>query len=391
MRRWVCAAMGVALVGAACTSGGAPGGSGQFVLRDTSQIVLDEERSYNAFELTSELDYYVNNAYECGLSGNYSFFVMNPAGAPDANAPLWVYLHGGGVGYYGDEGDYVALTFQDENAWNHQESFDALIGIVEERVFAGDGQPEDQTLVRRIEDGYRVLVVSYCDHDQYSGLGTSYTNHPTNPNAQVNGLQATMAAIDYVAANYPTTQVWAHGTSAGSTGVWSLASSYGQEGTALTGVVADSTIMSPRLVDLIDALKGTPGFPFGAEFETQGVTDKIGYFADPQSPSLPEAQIANQDFRSVPVFFVYGLMDVFCGGDMAPIPEASAAGLTNCEYFFADLEAAVDSQVDSPHEVHALNEGHVPTLDPGTANDLVDDFIDRVLATNPPNFGSLNG
>ena len=83
-KRWVlfCAAMGIALVGAACTRSGTPGGSGQFVLRDTSQIVLDEERTYNAFELGSELDYYVNNAYECGLSGSYSFFVMNPAGVP---------------------------------------------------------------------------------------------------------------------------------------------------------------------------------------------------------------------------------------------------------------------------------------------------------------------
>ena len=31
--------------------------------------------------------------------------------------------------------------------------------------------------------------------------------------------QATMAAIDYTVANYPTTHVWAHGTSAGSIGV----------------------------------------------------------------------------------------------------------------------------------------------------------------------------
>ena len=39
-------------------------------------------------------------------------------------------------------------------------------------------------------------------------------------------MQATMSAVDYVVANYPTTEVWAHGTSAGSTGAYNLAMSF---------------------------------------------------------------------------------------------------------------------------------------------------------------------
>ena len=46
-----------------------------------------------------------------------------------------------------------------------------------------------------------MLVVAMSDHDQYLGMGTPYPNNRINPDAEVNGLQATMAAIDSTAAN----------------------------------------------------------------------------------------------------------------------------------------------------------------------------------------------
>ena len=59
--------------------------------RDTSQIVLDYEETAGGFGVAWELDYYVNGAYDCGLSGNYSFLVMNPADDPTATASVpWV-------------------------------------------------------------------------------------------------------------------------------------------------------------------------------------------------------------------------------------------------------------------------------------------------------------
>lgn len=70
-----------------------------FTLGDTSQIEVIQESTANALGVSWELDFFRNSAYECGLTGNYTFLVMNPAGAPDAEAPLWVYLHGGGIGY----------------------------------------------------------------------------------------------------------------------------------------------------------------------------------------------------------------------------------------------------------------------------------------------------
>lgn len=53
--------------------------------------------------VTFEADFCRNTAYACGLSGNYTFMVIDPANNPGVEAPSWVYLHGGGIGYYDDQ------------------------------------------------------------------------------------------------------------------------------------------------------------------------------------------------------------------------------------------------------------------------------------------------
>ena len=362
-----------------------------WVSRDTSQINLIQESTANALGISLELDFYRNSAYECGLTGNYTFLVINPVGDPDAEAPLWVYLHGGGVGYYDDTSTYVAVKDQTENTWNHEETFSDLWekAVLANSFNQNTGQPIDSTLKRRIEEGYRVVAVSMCDHDVYSGLGTPYTHNP-NPGAEVNGLQATMAAIDYMVAHYPTTHVWAHGTSAGSIGVWSLASSYTDEGTPLTGIVADSWIATPRLRTTAEAFTGEPGYPFGPGFDVDGITDKVGYFARDDIGQEPEARIPDDDFRAVPSLFINGNDDPFCGGNQGPLAEAVAEGLTNCQWYHDALRQAIDDQPNSPHAFHNfLGYGHVPTNRGGPANNTVNDFVDGVMATNPPPFGSM--
>ena len=66
------------------------------------------------------------------------------------------------------------------NTWNEEETFEDLLAIMETRTRANDGQLIDNTLTRRVKEGYRMLVVSMCDHDLYSGLGTPYTNNPNH-------------------------------------------------------------------------------------------------------------------------------------------------------------------------------------------------------------------
>ena len=76
------------------------------VVRDTSAIVLAREGTNTGLGSTWELDFYRNLAYDAGLSGKYTFMVVEPRDNPGSAAPLWVHLHGGGIGYFDDQGGY---------------------------------------------------------------------------------------------------------------------------------------------------------------------------------------------------------------------------------------------------------------------------------------------
>ena len=352
------------------------------VERTTHGITLAGEQNQTAFGLDFDFDFYRNNTYSCGLSGNYTFMVVNPAnGDETVEAPLWVYLHGGGAGFYDENGDYQAVGDQTEDTWNREETFnDFLIEQLQGRSVA-NGQLKDITLTRRIQEGYRVVMVSMCDHDQYSGLGTPYPNHP-NPGAEVNGMQATMSAVEYTVANYPTTEVFAHGTSAGSVGVYNLAMSFAAQDIYLTGVVADS-ILSPRAFDLFDVYPGQAPRQPGWTYE--GVGEKQGFYGDINRSDViaPEGRI-DAGFDEVPLLFVGGTDDPFCFWDLAPIPEAASAGQNNCEWAAQGLIDSIAAQPASPHQVaNMAGEGHIPTNTVSTANDIVDTFIGDILADSP--------
>ncbi|MEM9257361.1 MAG: hypothetical protein AAGA91_18120 [Pseudomonadota bacterium] len=352
------------------------------VPRQTDEITLSGERTLSGFGNTWELNFYRNLTYACGLSGNYTFLVVEPANSPGAEAPLWVYLHGGGVGYFASPGDYRSIN-NNANAWNREETFDDLVDRqLLARVFTQAGVLKDATITRRIEEGYRLLIVSMCDHDLYSGIGTTY---PNNPGAQTNGLQATMAAVDFTVEHFPTSHVIAHGTSAGSVGVFSLASAYALEDVYLTAVVADSYIVSPRLEPLFDSLAGVEGFPFAETFDINGAVDKIGFYIDLAKGADPETRI-DAGFDEVPVLFTGGDADQFCGGlpNMEAIPEALANGLGNCDYLYDGIRQAISGQLDSPHQVTLVpGAGHTPTTSSPLASDVVDDFVQAVLAADP--------
>ena len=355
----------------------------EFVVeRTTRGIDLADEKSLAFAGINFNFDFYRNNAYSCGLSGNYTFMVINPAnGDGTIEAPLWVFLHGGGAGFYDENGDYHAVGNQTEDTWNHEETFnDFLITQLQGRTVE-NGQPKDITLTRRIQEGYRVVMVSMCDHDQYSGLGTPYPNNP-NPGAEVNGMQATMSAVEYTVANYPTTEVFAHGTSAGSVGVYNLAMSFAAQDIHLTGVVADS-IVSPRALDLFDAYPGQAPRQPGWTFE--GVGEKQGFYGDTSNinATTPEPRI-DAGFDEVPLLFVGGTHDPFCFWDLPPIPEAASAGQNNCEWAAQGLIDTIAAQPGSPHQVSNLSGlGHVPTHNVTVANDIVNTFIGDILADSP--------
>ncbi len=352
------------------------------VSRTTDQIVLVESRTLNLGSNSWELNFYRNEAYTCGLTGNYTFFVMEPANNPGAEAPLWAYLHGGGYGWFDENQVYHAVKTQTRDTFNHEETFDGLINDHLLHNTMRNDEVMDSTLTRRIQEGYRIVLPSMCDHDLYSGRGDPYPNNPNG--GQVNGLQATMAAVDYTVANFPTTQVFAHGTSAGSIGVFSMSQAYAEEGIYLTAIVADSwSIVPPRLYVVYEALVGQPGYVFNTgDLRTDGI-GKIGF--DYEGLGIYPAAKINAGFTEVPSMFIVGELDPACGGGLPTIPEAAAAGLSNCGWMYDDLRAAIDNQTDSPHLLDLSPTGnHVDTNRVGAINNRVDNFLSVVLSANPP-------
>ena len=357
--------------------------------RTTSSIYLAAEDSIIIDTNSVELDFYRNTAYTCGFSGNYTFLVVEPMNDPGAEAPLWVYLHGGGAGYFDENQEYkIGVTPTDgapRNPNNHNTE-KTLERLRDDQLIynthTNTGQIENSTLTRRIMEGYRILIVSMSDHDLHSGMGTPYLNNPNG--GEVNGLQANMAAIDYTIANYPTTHVFAHGTSAGSIGAFTLAYAYNLEGVKLNGIIMDSHLASYRTETLIGSLVGESGFVFPADFDIIEAGKKVGWIADRDRFSGIEYVINNG--YDVPSLDIYGNLDPGCGGGLARIDEAHSVSLDNCDWVHEGFRQAVAAQPNSIHKVRVTTGfGHVPTNYASPANDFVDEFISEIFATNPPN------
>ena len=210
-----------------------------------SQIDQAETLTFREGGSFWQVSYFRNAAYDCGLSGTHSFIIIEPRDGDDASlAPLWMFLHGGGMGYFAADGTYQATRGQTQDTWNHEEGLGSLLASLEARITDPQGSPEDTTLRRRLQEGYRLLLPSMCDHDFYSGLGTPY---PNNLGRQVNGLQATQAALAYARATRPTDKTFLHGTSAGAIGAYSLALAASRRGWHVDGAILDSSVLTPRL------------------------------------------------------------------------------------------------------------------------------------------------
>ncbi len=198
---------------------------------DTSQIQLVSSTTSNGWRY----DFYRNNAYHCAISGYQTFVIGTQVGSSaTATRPLWVKMHGGGVGYFDPTG-----KAQPSAANKTEESATALRNRLDDGL---------STRVTSGPEGWRFLAVSMCSHDIYAGTNTPDAN---NPNTNVdgtpvttNGLLATKAAIDYTMRQYPTDDYFLHGGSAGSAGSFNVAWGMQTQGRPPTGIVADSGILN---------------------------------------------------------------------------------------------------------------------------------------------------
>ncbi|QXC60702.1 hypothetical protein KSP35_20645 [Aquihabitans sp. G128] len=166
-------------------------------------------------------DFYRNTAYPCAVSGYQTFTIATRVGSsPTASRPLWVRMHGGGVGYFTSAGVVVPNTKQKVEE-----------GPATQRSQLNGALVDD---VRADAAGFRLLTVSMCDHDIYGGADIPDPNNPgTIPGGgprTVNGLYATKAAVQFTLGAYPTSDYFLHGGSAGSYGSYHVAWSLQEQG-----------------------------------------------------------------------------------------------------------------------------------------------------------------
>jgi hypothetical protein len=144
-------------------------------------------------------------------------------------------MRGGGVGFFDASGN------PQPTAGNKSEEAAATsINFVRDTGLMG--------LVRADAAGFRLVSVSMCNHDIYSGGDQPDPNNPnTLPDGSgrtVNGLFATKAAIQFARAKYPTGKFFLHGTSAGSAGALAVSWGLQAQGIPPAGAVVDSGVVN---------------------------------------------------------------------------------------------------------------------------------------------------
>lgn len=312
---------------------------------------------------------YRNPAYPCAVSGASTFTIATKVGTPtDAVRPLWVYLHGGGFGYFD-------ATGQPQPGANLmvEETAARQIGFLERGDSASGGiLPEVRSAATN--GGYRMLAVSMCHHDGYMGGGQT---DPDNPAGRtVNGLAATKAAIAFTLRTVPTDDFVLHGTSSGSFGAWSLAWALDELGLPATAVIGDSGMFNEAYKGWVD---GEPGC---------GNPDGDGYkaFRARTHPALtdpanrPGALVASGRIAS-PVLDVWVPNDpIWCGEKPVACPVGGATftmGATDCMH--EEMRRAIVAQgplsrsrsmrvcVEDPGSAGTCDR-HVPTVITGATN-----------------------
>ena len=138
---------------------------------NTSQINLVSSTTVNGWQY----DFYRNSAYPCSINGYQTFVVGTKMGSsPTGSSPLWVWMHGGGVGYFDSTG-----TPQPDGSEMTENSAGSLQATLTNAGLSANVQADPA--------GFRMLAVSYCNRDIYSGTGQT---DPNNPNKNTDGSAA---------------------------------------------------------------------------------------------------------------------------------------------------------------------------------------------------------
>jgi acetyl esterase/lipase len=244
---------------------------------------------------------YTNEAYRCGdTSIAHGFLFAYPAshrGKLHEPAPLWLFLHGGGFGYFDEQGVYQPpglASFLEETP---SKLVPGELAGLRKRVLA---------------KGFRYLAVTLCDHDTYSGVGCLDPHNPS-ADARTEGLLAVASALAFVEQRAATAHVFAHGTSAGGVGVLSLAHYLGRRGRKLAGIVPDSGDFSRNFAHVVEQAQCktwvTPEI-------LAGFVAKTGPYAT--AGLLPEDGVVGGSLDT-PIHLIYSRQDRACNCGLAAV------------------------------------------------------------------------
>lgn len=179
---------------------------------------------------------YVNPNYQCSLpnKGHQTFVIATKDGTPAGRpTPLWVYLHGGGIGYFDAKG---LPQPPDSVSKMDQESGEDL----------GEPFSRGGLIGRARSSGFRGLAVSMCNRDIYAGLEGPDPNNRNIDGTQrtTNGLLATKAAVRFTTDLYSTDDVFLAGSSAGGAGVLHVGWGLQEQGMAPAGIISDAGVLN---------------------------------------------------------------------------------------------------------------------------------------------------
>lgn len=328
----------------------------------TDLISLEQTKIINGVKL----EFYKNKAYACSKSGYHTFLIAYPENQGSININLWIRMHGGGAGAYRLDGIYSPTKFCS--------SSDAPCFINEESLTDLGKFLKEEGLVKEVisHGGFRFLVPSMCDHDFYSGIGDRYEQFNPNITAigeknKAEGLLALRAAIDYTAAKYPTSHVFAHGTSAGSLGAATLSVALACEGKGISGAILDSGLAGPYSERIVDS--GCSEF---SSEDLANINQKIGPFTQ-----ISPDQVVKKGLMKTPLFDFWTSKDWTCackGEDKLTVESLDGQAITGsgCYLTHKELDEAILSSnssstfrevcVGTAKNPQGMCSSHIPTI-----------------------------
>ena len=281
-------------------------------------------------------DQYRNTAYPCSISGYQTFVIGTKVGySATATRPLWVKMRGGGAGWFDASGKPQPTAGN-----KSEESFATSIG------FDTPGLMAD---IKEQPEHFRILLVSMCSHDVYSGNNTPDPHNPNKtPDGKLRpttGLAATKAAIQFTTTKYPTNDYFLHGTSAGGAGTFSVAWALQQQGIAPTGIISDSGVINQDW-ELWVAEHGLPGSAGCAKATDDRGTGVLGRI-DPDLGDYDNqpAKLVARGALTVPVLHVWNRNDTNSCGDAqmpCPMPDGSTVTMGASECRHAPIRLAIE-------------------------------------------------